>query len=733
MKAKSLLYLISAGVVLVFSCKDLQPVYESDYIGAASREFVVEAVNGKLSFEFYSNRPGHIRMLTGDSWARCDASSFNGNGILSVEYDDNFSFPRSAAIEFALDDFEWRDTVLVKQKGLVEEVFVPASTGVIVYNGKGDTEISVEMNIDPSRVITAVRYGTADTDWVTGVEASDGKIIIHTEDNAGETTRNAVLTAGFVNGWAETVMFDINLTQATSGNLLGKALSYSELAQIASDEGTNLDGNYVLEGYIVSDASTANLSDNPRLTSISIDYSSTMKTAYLESIDGSAGIMLRTASEADNVFVPNSRIQLLLNGAVAYSFHDPERTVLEGVTASMMAVSNLVSETEIPVKKRHIGDLTDADIYTLVTLTDVEIPVRKGGLTPVHDGYTNSCGSHRISKFPVLLRCKDGESIYMLTNTTCPYRRDGTRPGDGSGTVKGIIVHELYRPFREGDSEYEELCGNFSRYQIRHQHQEDIALARDFNDGFSGIIAEWRYMSNGAESSGWMPATKGAGLLNHTAEKLNSLFQTNMYNFQEFSYLGPCGTGQSFFGDHKGNENGLGIYLDDGTDYSAGDAAINKDGKGGGTSKRGYAWAQDYWWDDQSGTPYAWLVRFSTKGVETDCLSLQVALLNMSQSGYTPLNWKIEYSTDNSSWTLLDYFTVPDLVLWNLTLDSQCGGAKQMDFPLPLSLLDQENVYVRMCPSDNVASDTREYANATIKYADGRRNVMNYLAIRYNK
>ena len=56
-----------------------------------------------------------------------------------------------------------------------------------------------------------------------------------------------------------------------------------------------------------------------------------------------------------------------------------------------------------------------------------------------------------------------------------------------------------------------------------------------------------------------------------------------------------------------------------------------------------------------------------------------------------------------------------------------------MDFPLPLSLLDQENVYVRMCPSDNVASDTREYANATIKYADGRRNVMNYLAIRYNK
>ena len=99
------------------------------------------------------------------------------------------------------------------------------------------------------------------------------------------------------------------------------------------------------------------------------------------------------------------------------------------------------SAADIPQKVKRYNELTDMDVYTWVTLADCELPVRKGSLTPINEGYARSTNANRETKYPMLVRDKNGDSFYMLTNTTCKYRRDGSMLPYGSGNISGVLVH----------------------------------------------------------------------------------------------------------------------------------------------------------------------------------------------------------------------------------------------------------------------------------------------------
>lgn len=731
----------------LISCTEELRVYEPDVVGLAEPELFVECAAGVWEVEYYANRPGSISILGGIDWVDIDRDSFAESGTLNLEYRDNESYPRMAEIVFALDDYPWSDTLRVKQKGRLSDEFELPNTSVLAMNGTegGHVDIPIVTELPSDAFEFSVAYGSAeDVDWISSVEVVENNVRVSLSDNPDSlNVRTAVITISHLSGWGTETSVDLNLTQANSRNEFGEKISIPDLKSQASENGKEIVHDCFIEGYVVSEASTLNLGDNPLITSVKIDYEACRKIAYVESVDGRYGVMLETATLEDNVFRNNTWVQLRVRGATAIRYSEPDRLVITGVKSAMIMKSEKVDPAVIPVKNRKIKELTDDDLYTRVTLTDVELPVRKGGLTPIHDGYTNAAGAHRISKFPLLVRCVDGGNMYMYTNTTCPYRRDGRKPGDGSGTITGIIVHELYLPFQDGDNPVMELCGNIGRYQIRHMSFEDVALAKSFDNSFSGLIAEWRYMQSGADSDNRMPATKGTGYLDHTYTGIKcdsdanyKTFKLRMYKaVNDFSYLGPCGTDAQFpFGENKGNVNGLGIYLDDGTDYGAGDSAMNKEGTGIGQGK-GYGWAADHWWDNKENRPYSWLVEFSTKDIVTDHLSIQLSMMNLSQSCLTPHNWMLEYmfEGEGQDWKKVAEFTVPDIVIWNNTLQSQSAGYKGMDFPLPLEILDKDKVYVRISPVSKIASDGKAYANAKWSYAAGRRCCMNYCAIRYNK
>ena len=441
--------------------------------------------------------------------------------------------------------------------------------------------------------------------------------------------------------------------------------------------------------------------------------------------------MRRTCHPASkNAFKRYSRVCLQLGGAVIKkSADEPVQYTIEGVSSESILTSSDGYLT-MPWKEKSISELTDDDINTLVKIKDCEIAMRKGPFTPVNEGYTTLHGYNRLAKYPILIRDIMGGSMYMFTNMTCPYRRNGETLPYGSGDITGIVVHEVYKSF--------EKDGNIGRYQLRHLTREEIDLRADFSDNFSGIITEFRYSKFPGEfDTTKLPnailATKGNGELCHTHGSVSNYSPT-------YFYIGECGSKK------KGKyAEGAGIEMEDGGIYEpwiGTESAQNTDGKGWFKDNLKISWSNKYWWDSSEGRGYCWLVNFSTAGIVSDRVSMQFAMYNNSQSARSPRYWKAQYSlttTDcspesDSQWYDIGEFTVPDVAIWASQNDWQTLGTRVYDFPLPTEILGKESVSIRLMPRNNkaAAKNVDSYDNSTIANNSGY-NTMDYFAVRYNK
>lgn len=713
-------------LAIASGCNDMQ-LPEAVELGAVPEIVLSPKAGGEIEIPFYANLSGTVKLLDEAPWASLDATSFSSDGTLKVTVQPNSGIRRYTRIVFSANEAVRRDTVVVRQEGIIDTLSIRSSS-VIVYNKMGDTYVPATLTLPSSAVKASVRYLDLEAeDWVKACSIKDDAVVIRTEDNTSpEIIRSAVLTLSWTNGWGQKMHRDINLTQATSassGNHVGVPSSFEDIRAMAGTEPLVINDNLYLEGYIVSDKASRNVTENPRRTSTSIDYTITDKSAVFESLDGKYGFLLETISEEDNVFEPFSKVILLLSGAQLRKYSNPDRYVISNIRSSMVASTVVVGEGGIPSKTMHISALKDSDIYTRVTLSDCEFPIRKGGLTPLNEGYTSAYKADRVTKFASLVRDKEGSSIYLFTNTTCPYRRDGRKIGNGSGPVSGIVVSEQYESFQ-----------NVGRLQLRHQRWEDLGFADDFKDGFSGLVCEWRYLRQGNANHSWN-ATAGSGTMTHTYQlgSFNTTYNTWCYPSYDQSYLGPVFSGCT-------NENGFGVTLEDGTDYGASYKGSVDKGQLLASAGLPMAWMREMWISN-SGDFYSWELNFSTIGISTDVLSLQISTLNTSQEGKSPVNWKVEWAQSNASgtqWKEIGTYTVPDIVLWSMTQPWQSAGYKPINIPLPLDMLDLEDVYIRLTPANTAGNTPQGYCDT--KFANGSagstskaNNAINYIAIRYNK
>lgn len=725
------IFTLAALVVVAVACKvDDAQYLERDELGTAGKEFVVGAEIGSLNVNLYANKSGAVRVLQGESWLHSAQSVFDTDAVLRFDYLYNEGFPRIAVVELATSTR--KDTILIKQRGLVDECLEFPSNSILVYNGQGRTQIPVQSNIDLEKVEIDVQYIDG-KGWMGSPVLSRDNLAFDTVDNEDQThSRKARIRISRQDGWGENHVAYIQVTQAPSTNLIGENISFEQLRALPTGARTLITDDYCIEGYVVSRPESGNVGENAVLAMNYIDYDAEACTVYLESLDGKYGFRLRTSSAADNVFQPDTKVRLLLNGASLQREEAPERYTLYDVTATMAIEAQRVDPGVIPVKTLYMSELQDSDVYTYVTLQDCEIPVRKGCLTPVNEGYTMLFKSDRVSKFPIIVRDVQGSSMYMYTNTTCPYRRDGRKLPYGKGTLSGIIVHENYRSFIDADNPDEELCGNIGRYQIRHMRREDLAMEEDFRGSFSALLTEYRYMNIPEENPDhiWVPTYGDNGCFSHSnLSYINAEYRTHGWPSTDFTYLGPCGDA------YKSNLNGFGIILEDGTDYGSGIKA-NETGKGISAKEMRMCWCNTSWWNNGRGD--AWIVEFSTEGIESDVVSMQLSTQNISQNLRTPRYWKAEWAlADDMSkeaddqWHLIAEYVVPDIGINVNTLVSQTLGFKQMDFPLPKEILGHEKVYIRLMPTRNAASSGNDYDASSIK--NGNANAINYFAIRYNK
>ena len=199
----------------------------------------------------------------------------------------------------------------------------------------------------------------------------------------------------------------------------------------------------------------------------------------------------------------------------------------------------------------------------------------------IRDSRTEKCAS--------LVRDIEGEHIYLYTNTTCLYRRDGSRLPYGSGKLSGIVVHELFPRFEWEDNAGgdDESYGYIGRYQLRHVSKSDFdGLAEDFEDSFSALLTEYRFLQY--DNNKVYPTYGTNGYLTHSYKDGNGAVK--ILANEDFSYLGPVGNKPSFiFGSNIGNVNGMGIILEDGTDWWRDNPDVNSniagDTSGGGKGK----------------------------------------------------------------------------------------------------------------------------------------------------
>ena len=760
---------------------------------------IIEAEGGEYALEIYSNGSYHIEMLDQSSWLTLSAIKGSGDGTLTLTSTGNDEFKRMTSFALCSDVDERRDTVYVKQKGKIEASLSMGNTSMVVPGAGGESKASLSTNIPFEYFKVNVDYNDPENvGWLDPEKVSmsgdgpDRTLSIWTEPNPDDVSvRTASLNLSFVDGWGDKVALDMIVMQKNSNEGLGVLKSFAEIRS-TYPSGGEVTEDYILEGIVVSNTEGGNAGENEQISASAIDYTVSQRTVYVQSLDGKYGFSLLTETEEDNIFKQFNKVRVLLKGTEIYLFDNPAKYYqIKGVKKSMVASNVKAAESEIVVKQKHFNELTDDDIFTYVTLKDVEFPVRKGSICPINEGYSIAGKSDRIAKFPLLVRDINGDSFYMYTNTVCTYRNDGTRVPQGSGNISGVIVHERFSRFewKNGmdllDMETDPELGNIGRYQIRHQTKGDIydQMQMDFKDSFSELLVEYRYWNPDIEHGVQRPTYGDNGWFTHTYQKkytgteakeyTEEVYKQHMSAEVCFSYLGPIGLAGTMFGANTGNVNGLGIVLDSDKDRynpemsewvgefngtrqwlapetSMADAEIpmrvanagSGAGKGWCSSDCYCAFRSLKWWDFDQDRGYAWMLNFSTKGISSK-LSMQISVLNSSQRFHSPRYWKAEWSevdsmdpSKDAQWHPIGEYTVPDISQWTGTLFSSVVGYKAINMDLPAELLGKDNVYIRLMPVSDLCSSGGDYTDTFItddEDGDKHASSIDYIAIRYNK
>ena len=498
--------LVCAAVMFSFTACNDDAIDDTALIefGISANTFTVSANAGHVDLQLLSNRNCRLDFIEDTPWAEISVRDVNGDAKFYIDYDDNPSFPRIAKVIVSAQGTALADTIVLRQRGMMTPE-VKIASGSLVLDGSrpGYGQEGMETNLDfDTDVIPEVVYtGGEGSGWIESVTRdADGNLSLKYAANQSDNPRSATLNLTFDNGWGEMQATTLFLTQKNRNDELGRNVSFEDIigmARMSAD--VTIDDYYIITGYVVSNRESRNAGDNIQSTPTSIDYTICDRTVYLESEDGRYGFNILTATADDNVFDRYDRVQLLLKGAVLHGENDPDRYELSGITTSMIVGRTAGTAADIPVKEKYISELTDDDMYTYVTLKDCEFPVRQGSLTPIHDGYTLADNAHRMTKYPRLMRDIQGSSIYLYTNTTCPYRRDGRRLPYGSGKISGVVVFEYFKAYVYGDGYDTDTHGRIGTYQLRHQSYDDIQF--DAEQSFSNLLTEYRYIKDKAKET----------------------------------------------------------------------------------------------------------------------------------------------------------------------------------------------------------------------------------------
>ena len=736
--------------LMALSCEDKLAQLEVVEFGAALMDedcMPLKYKAGSFVITVVSDGEFNAEIVEGDQWIHFEdgKSTYSGNSAdksITVYYDVNRTVLRSGKI--SLTRKHRKVEIEVSQVGILSEDFsidqqnlwVGAEGGflsskVLTLSGADDIEIVTEY----------VEEGLGQ--WISQERMDNNYLKFNVAENMSSEARHAVIV---VSKKGTSLSGRIQVGQAAAGAEY-TYVTVSELKSMIQSPGSiQLDGHIVLKDVIVlNDNLEGNGSENINVTSIVQDLTVADRTLYVSDAEGQSGIRMDFNSGADLLVKRFDHVEVDLAGATLTWLEEPDRFVVSGLESQAVMSNEVGSVSDVTVKQKKMSELTSSDVYTLVELLDCEIPVRKGPYVGIDVRHYNL-----MSKYPMVIRDTEGSSMHMVVNTTCSWHRDGTGMPQGSGSVTGVIVHEHCDNFEWDQAaadamvssglglDYVTDLGHIGLYQIRPVTKSEIALADDFEDGFSKLVCEFTYVysdvaqlliPNYVDNVIFSTDGEYQAMMTLQLKSDDKVSQQPISTKRDWSLLGPYKDGQI-----ADITTGNGIYC---YGQSAVWFTTASQENLGRTQARidmscGSAWNATSW----SVNKY-WQVDVSTKGLTADHapMSIQLGAVN----GYGdrvggPRYWKMVVSTsEDDSESVIAEYTVPDFPQNGNRRVWHCPGHKYMSFNIPehVDVWDKDRITIKMIPVNTKADNGDSYSNGTInKDVD---HSMNYFAIRCNK
>lgn len=488
-------------------------VTEEGHLTKDDGTLAVPKDGGSLTVRILSNGDVTLRPVEGTlpDWVHIEGPlSFTGDGTLTFTMDPNEGFRRGAALEANRSGVDPLILVL-RQEGTEPYLRCPAPFQAVKGSAAAESVFTLETNIPHEDLVVETSYTEEFDGWISATSwTGGGNLQVAVSANNRDHSRKVRLSLSYVDGWQVRHAQDLYLTQASSSDRFGTPAGFAELRSMATEAGVRPDADLTLTGLVVSDWRSANMDENPVLpiseagdlanTGVPanvresvmqvVDTTASARTVYLESPDGAYGFRLLFDDPAGNKLSFGTAVTLSLDGLTLIRESNPDRYTLSGVQPSHIIES--LPDQPVPVKQKTIAQLTDDDIYTFVSLLNVEFPVKEGSYTDIRENHalwsavndaavsaTDSKRYFYMDGYANLLMDDAGDAICVPINMLCRWRKPEDGVPQGAGTASGILAHNQI--LRYGDA---------GRYQLRVIDENAFA---PLSDGVSSwtLLAGW--------------------------------------------------------------------------------------------------------------------------------------------------------------------------------------------------------------------------------------------------
>ncbi len=768
---KHVLY-IALSLLAVISCEQLPEDVMIHGIGCKEKEVALEANAGEFELTVYADGEFTAILDEEDSWLRfkgmgdsrtlTSQTAEGGKVVVAFSYELNKGVPRTAVLSLVRGTNKYELSFV--QAGVLSGGIEVEQKNISAEAQGGQYAVKVITKIKSEDLKFDVEYTDDQIDWISNFSLKNNFICFAVQPNLSSSIRSAVISVktseglGYMKvvqvygGYTETRVTVEGLKQLSEG-----ASEYS------------IEEHLVLTGVVINDNSDKNGAENRMVSHDVQDLAYAERILYVQNEEGTSGIKLIFDKSCSQFVSRYDRISVDLKGLTLKregedtpdSKFGPIRYSVSGIpTAALM--DSAPGDAPQP-KGRLLEEIVDDDLYTLVNVGQLEIPVRKGSYAPINTKFVGI-----MTAYPMVIRSKGGATGHMMVNVDCSWSRNGDMLPRGSGSVTGVVVYETCDNF-EWDSEIEKNhiaegtdansitgLGHIGRYQLRPMFEEDVDLK---GPAFSKLMYEWAYIDtlgvnlvktyeNKRLYPSYSEVEEGQNPLEFKASFYCAdtliLHKASLAHSNDYTILGPYTFGKKMPSRTQGNGikdyNGREIHWNNeqggetiGVVYSA-NGIMRWGADKGEKGDNGGAWCMTGW----TNTDQCWCVEFSTAGLSeaNSPLNLTFGTYNDVSGAGAPRNWVVEWSRDRNEWDKVQEYTVPDFAISGVNRTYHLPGIKYITVNLPYETLqsngdsEEDMVYVRMRPRDTKAGTTSSYDGGKI---GSKFNAINYIAIRYNK